>query len=1034
MRNIIYAFVVLQFIVPLTVQAQDYWQDPKVNEQNRLPMSSNFFAYETAEQAKEGVKEHSSNFMTLNGQWKFKWVEHAWQRLTDFYKQGLSDESWDNISVPGVWELNGYGDPIYVNIGYAWRNQYKNTPPIVPEENNHVGSYRKTITLPKGWKGKQIIAHFGSVTSNMSLYVNGKYVGYSEDSKLEAEFDLTKYLKEGENLIAFQTFRWCDGSYLEDQDFWRFSGVSRGCYLYARNTSHIEDIKINAGLIDDYENGELEVKVKLSSSATVDLVLTDAEGNVASEIQLANAKEGTVKAKLNKPKKWTAETPYLYKLTATVSKGGKVLEVIPINVGFRTVEMKNGQLCVNGKAILIKGVNRHELDPDGGYVVSPERMEQDIRLMKEFNVNAVRTCHYPNDNLWYDLCDKYGLYVVAEANIESHGMGYEDLTLAKNKAYENAHLERNQRNVQRNFNHPSVIVWSLGNEAGFGSNFEKCYTWVKDYDPGRPVQYEQAHGNDFTDIFCPMYYDYGMSKDFVASNPTKPLIQCEYAHMMGNSGGGFKEYWNLIRKYPAYQGGFIWDFVDQSIHWKNKDGVAIYAYGGDFNAYDASDNNFLNNGLVSPDRLPNPHFYEVGYYHQSIWTALVDKEKGGLEVFNEYDFKNLDNFYLQWELLVDGAVVKTGIRKNIELEPKQKTVVGLDDYELDPTWTDVMLNVSYKLKKEEQLLPAGFTLARQQLVVVEAKETKALQLSNMVHSNIEEEIAKVKDNDRNYLIVEGINYRIDINKKTGYIARYDVKGTAMLEEGSQLRPNFWRAPTDNDYGARLQTKYGVWKNPKIKLKSLDTSITTERLIEIVAAFEMPDVDGKLKLTYQINNQGCICIEQDYTAGEVDEISGLFRFGMKMEMPLEYQNIQYYGRGPLENYTDRKASEFVGIYTQTVSDQAYPYIRPQETGTKSDVRWWKQYAKNGKGLRFSSSSLYSISALDYTVEALDDGVAKEQRHFEELEKRGFVTLCIDNVQMGLGCVDSWRALPLPSYLLKNKNYRFKLLIAPIDGGW
>lgn len=629
------------------------WQDPNVNAFNRAAMHSSFFAYESLEAANNSSQQSSSNYLSLNGTWKFNWVENAWQRPTDFYKVGYNDMDWGKMPVPGIWELNGYGDPQYVNIGYAWRSQYKNNPPIVPEENNHVGTYRQEIILPASWKGKDIVAHFGSVTSNISLYVNGKYVGYSEDSKLEAEFNLTKYLKPGKNLIAFQVFRWCDGSYLEDQDFWRFSGVGRDCYLYARNKTHLEDIKVIADLDRDYKNGLLKVKLDVKGKANVNLILSDAQGKTVVEKNVTGSGMITTDMEVANPLKWTAETPNLYKLTAVVKQGSKILEVIPLKVGFRKVEKINNQLCVNGQPILIKGVNRHELDPDGGYVVSRERMVQDILMMKKFNVNAVRTCHYPNNNLWYDLCDEYGIYVVAEANIESHGMGYGDATLAKNSQFAKAHMERNQRNVYRNFNHPAVIIWSMGNEAGFGGNFEACYKWIKNYDSSRLVQYEQAGQNDYTDIFCPMYYDYKRSEEYgQATDKTKPLIQCEYAHAMGNSEGGFKEYWELVRKYPMYQGGFIWDFVDQSIHWKDKSGNLIYGYGGDFNPYDASDNNFLDNGLISPDRKPNPHFYEVGYYYQSIWTKIIDVENGMIEIFNEYFFRDLSDFICNGNLLV----------------------------------------------------------------------------------------------------------------------------------------------------------------------------------------------------------------------------------------------------------------------------------------------------------------------------------------------------------------------------------------------
>ena len=493
-------------VLALTAGAQTFqeWRNPEINAVNRAPMHTNYFAFENADAAKKADKKQSTNYMTLNGTWKFNWVKDADSRPTDFWKTGFNDKGWDDLQVPAVWELNGYGDPIYVNVGYAWRNQFQNNPPEVPTENNHVGSYRREIVVPASWKGKDIIAHFGSVTSNMYLWVNGRYVGYSEDSKLEAEFDLTPYLKPGQkNLIAFQVFRWCDGTYLEDQDFFRYSGVGRDCYLYARNKKRIQDIRVTPDLDAAYQNGSLAVNLDLKGSGKVDLELVDAQGK---QVATATAnKSGLVTMNVENPKKWSAETPYLYTLRASMQGSN---EVIPVKVGFRKIELKGDQILVNGKAVLFKGADRHEMDPDGGYVVSPERMLQDIQIMKQFNLNAVRTCHYPDDNLWYDLCDQYGIYVVAEANIESHGMGYGDKTLAKNLSYKKAHLERNQRNVQRGFNHPSIIFWSLGNEAGDGPNFEQCYKWIKAEDPSRACQYEQARQKEHTDIFCPMYYDY----------------------------------------------------------------------------------------------------------------------------------------------------------------------------------------------------------------------------------------------------------------------------------------------------------------------------------------------------------------------------------------------------------------------------------------------------------------------------------------------------------------------------------------------
>ena len=538
------------------IQAQNFneWKDPEVNSVNRSAMHTNYFAYASADEAKAGSKEDSQNFMTLNGLWKFNWVRNADARPTNFYQTSFNDKGWDNIKVPAVWELNGYGDPIYVNVGYAWRNQFQNNPPLVPTENNHVGSYRKEIVLPADWKGKDIFAHFGSVTSNMYLWVNGRYVGYSEDSKLEAEFDLTNYLKPGKNLIAFQVFRWCDGSYLEDQDFFRYSGVGRDCYLYARDKKRIQDIRVTPDLDSQYKDGTLNIAIDMRGSGTVALDLTDAQGKSVATADLKGSGKLNTTINVANPAKWTAETPNLYTLTATLKNGSTVTEVIPVKVGFRKIELTGGQILVNGQPVLFKGADRHEMDPDGGYVVSLERMIQDIKVMKQLNINAVRTCHYPDDNRWYDLCDQYGLYVVAEANVESHGMGYGDKSLAKNPIYAKAHMERNQRNVQRSYNHPSIIFWSLGNEAGMGPNFEHCYTWIKNEDKTRAVQYEQAGTSEFTDIFCPMYYDYNNCIKYCEGNIDKPLIQCEYAHAMGNSQGGFKEYWDITRKYPKYQG------------------------------------------------------------------------------------------------------------------------------------------------------------------------------------------------------------------------------------------------------------------------------------------------------------------------------------------------------------------------------------------------------------------------------------------------------------------------------------------------
>ena len=1012
-----------------TMAQHDEWKNPEINAVNRAPMHTNYFAYSSSEEAAKADKENSSNFMTLNGIWKFNWVKNADARPTDFYRTDYNDKGWGQMKVPGVWEMNGYGDPIYVNVGYAWRSQYKNNPPYVPIENNHVGSYRKEIIIPAEWSGKEIFAHFGSVTSNMYLWVNGKYVGYSEDSKLEAEFNLTKYLKPGKNLIAFQVFRWCDGTYLEDQDFFRYSGVGRNCYLYSRNKKYIQDIRVTPDLDSNYTNGTLNVALNLNGSGTVELNLTDPAGKSVATAQVNGNGQKSVVMDVSNPEKWTAETPNLYTLTATLKNGSNTLEVIPVKVGFRKIELKGGQILVNGQPVLFKGADRHEMDPDGGYVVSRERMLQDILRMKQLNINAVRTCHYPDDNLWYDLCDQYGIYVVAEANIESHGMGYGKETLAKNPSYKKAHMERNQRNVQRGYNHPSIIFWSLGNEAGYGPNFEQCYTWIKNEDKTRAVQYEQAGTNEFTDIFCPMYYDYDACKKYSEGNIDKPLIQCEYAHAMGNSQGGFKEYWDLIRKYPKYQGGFIWDFVDQSNHWKNKDGIDIYGYGGDFNKYDASDNNFNDNGLISPDRRPNPHAHEVGYFYQSIWTTPGDLSKGEIKVYNENFFRDLSAYYMEWQLLANGAVMQTGVVQDLNVAPQQTATLKLNlNTEKICPCKELLLNVTYKLKAAETLMPVGSTVAYDQLTI-RPYTAKALELKNQKASNLDIVVPVIKDNDHNYLIVEGENFIIEFNKHNGYLSRYEADGMQLLNPGAQLTPNFWRAPTDNDYGAGLQHRYAVWKNPGLKLTSLKQSIENEQAI-VQAEYEMKAVKGKLFLTYVINNEGAVKVTQKMEAGKEEKVSDMFRFGMQMQMPENFNEVEYYGRGPVENYADRNHSTLIGKYRQTVAEQFYPYIRPQETGTKTDLRWWRVLNISGNGLQFVGDAPFSASALNYSIESLDDGVQKDQRHSPEVAKAPFTNLCIDKVQMGLGCVNSWGTLPLEKYRVPYQDYEFSFILTPV----
>ena len=1000
----------------LTAGAQsNEWQDAGVNAVNRMPMHGSWFAYESPEAAQTGDKTLSERFVTLNGNWKFNWVRDADQRPTDFFRVGYNDKGWNDMPVPGLWELNGYGDPVYLNVGYAWRGWFKNDPPHVPVEQNHVGSYRRTVDIPAAWAGRQIVAHFGSVTSNIYLWVNGRYVGYSEDSKLEAEFDLTPYVKPGRNLIAFQVFRWCDGTYLEDQDFFRLSGVGRDCYLYARDKRQITDIQVDAAPSANYTAGTVAVKAffpRQARGCSVELALTDAQGRSVASQQLRVTKdEERCTLDAGKVALWSAETPVLYGLTATLrAPAGEVIEVIPLRIGFRDVKIEGGQLLVNGRPVLIKGANRHEMDPDYGYYVSEGRMLEDIRIMKENNINAVRTCHYPDDARWYSLCDQYGLYVVAEANIESHGMGYGEKTLAKNPLYAKAHLERNERNVQRSINHPSVIIWSLGNEAGDGPNFDACYDWIKAYDPSRPIHHERAvysPGSRNTDIICPMYWGYERCEKYLAENPAKPLIQCEYAHAMGNS-----------------MGGFIWDFVDQSLRKKGRNGVTVYGYGGDWNPYDPSDQNFCDNGLIGPDRIPNPHMEEVRYYYQSVWTSWAGDAGNTVEVLNENFFRGLENYDLHWEVLCDGTPLRRGVVDGLKAAPQQRVRITLPyDPATLPAAGELLLDVAYKLKTAEGILPAGHTAARAQLPIREYVFT-----APAAKSAAEGESLFVADNHKDFLIVAGNGLRLDFSRKTGFITRYEVRGLDFLADGSTLRPNFWRAPTDNDFGAGLQHKMAVWKQPEMKLKTL-THAEADGIVTVKAGYEMPGVQATLEIEYAVDNTGAVTIAQSLHATPGAQVPDMFRFGMRFEMPEAFDRLQYYGRGPGENYADRKSSAFVGLYRQSVDEQFHPYIRPQETGTKSDLRWWHLADIGGRGLTVTSDAPFSASALHYPQESLDEGPAKRQGHSPEVEKQKNVSVCLDKVQYGLACVNSWGALPLPEYRIPYADYTFRLKIAP-----
>lgn len=1009
-------------------QSESRWQNVNINQQNREPRRANFFAFENLEKAQSFDKKKSANYLSMEGMWKFNFVKDHNKRPANFFALKYDDSQWKDFPVPGLFELNGYGDATYKNIGYAWATQFDPNPPYISELNNYTGSYRRTFELPKNWKGKDVYFHVGSATSNLTLWVNGKYVGYSEDSKVAAEFNISKYLKPGKNLIAMQVMRWCDGSYFEDQDFWRLTGIAREVYLYARPKLHAADIRLNAALENNYQDGVLNYKVSLKGGKTdVAITLCDKDGK---QIAQATGAQGIIK--VPKVNAWTAETPYLYKAYITLKNKQGAAEVIPQKVGFRNVEIKNAQLLVNGQPVLVKGADRHEMDPDGGYVVSLERMIQDIKIMKQLNINAVRTSHYPFDPRWYDLCDEYGIYITAEANLESHGMGYDEKSLAKFPEYLVPHIERNEGNVKPLINHPSVIVWSLGNEGGYGINFEKAYDWVKACDKTRPAQYERGGYDSKTDIYCPMYIGYEESENYCKSNGTKPYIQCEYAHAMGNSEGGFKEYWDLIRKYPKYQGGYIWDFVDQGLRDKSPiTGKEIFTYGGDYGRYPASDYNFNCNGIIAPNRRLNPHAYEIQYVLQNVWIKDFDEENGSFNVYNENFFKNIDDLNLTATLFANGVKLTTiaipdtkGIASQATKLVKSEALKrAIEKAEAEHATEEITINFAFASDGSQPLVDKGQVMARQQ-IVLNGYEFDKVDAPANTGSKIEVE------ETNSYVKVSAERMSVTIGKKTGMIDYLDVDGEPMLKFRESMTPEFWRAPTDNDYGASLQKKMRVWKNPQMNLKSFDKSESKDSVV-LTANFEMPEVKAELMLRYRINAAGEVTVTEKMTTDKEAKVADLFRYGMQLQMPASFSKLEYYGRGPEENYIDRHSSAFIGKYEANVKDEYYPYVRPQESGNHTDIRYFSIFnPTTGKGITFEGYAPMECSAIPYLVEDLDAGVEKEHawgQHSGDLVEKGLVQLHIQQRQFGLGCIDSWGSSPMEKYRMHYQDRCFSFVI-------
>lgn len=1036
-------------LVAFTARAQklESWQDPEIFEENRMPMTATF----TTEQTRT---------ICLDGIWKFNFNASVDSRLKGFEAVGFDDSAWDEIPVPGLLELNGYGKPQYVNVGYCWRDTYKNNPPFVPVENNYVGQWRRTFDVPADWKGQQIVLSVGSATSNLRVWVNGKMVGYSEDSKLEARFDISRYVKPGaSNTLALEIFRWCDGSYLEDQDFWRFSGIARGVNVYARPAKRLEDINLKADM-----NGCFDAFAKVSKGVNrVDFSIVDPDGvKVATMSTVAAKGKAAVRTYVPEPALWSAETPNLYTLKVEAYAGKVLAESTTLAFGFRTVEIKDAQLLVNGQPVLIKGVNRHELSPVGGYCVTEQEMMEDIRLFKKMNVNAVRTCHYPNDPKWLALCDKYGIYVCDEGNIESHGMGFEEETLAANPQYHAAHLIRDQRMVYRDINHPSIIIWSLGNEAGTGQNFLDCYAWIKAYDPTRPVQYENCLRCDLdcTDIECPMYRGIEKCEKYLASDPAKPLIQCEYAHAMGNSMGNFKEYWDLIRKDPHFQGGFIWDFRDQALYMPvdaSKYGSGhVMAFGGDFYDTEASDGSFNCNGVIATDNRFHPHTYEVIYQYRNILTAATPDmaAEGRLEVLNENFFTGVENYRMNWSYMVDGVAVLSGVVENIDIAPQQKAVIDLGQRFYVPAGKDAFINVSYTLKKATDMLPAGTELAWDQICIARADGASFVVADACVTGAG----IKVTESDGKAVLsglfvdASGHNtaWSMAFSKASGALCSYSMNGSEML--AGELVPCFDRALVENDLGAKLQKKT-MWRGLRFdEAESFDCSVNDSGNIVVKTVYKPIQGKAGVSVSYEIFADGSVSGLLEMTdKGGLSEAPDMFRFGMEMTMKGEYQNIDFYGNGPWENYADRNSCTMVGRYQQHINQQyAYTYVRTQESGTHTGLRYLKVLDNGGQGLAITSDVRFSGSVLPFTIKDLDvaylgdwehknhNNQYGKPQHSLELKARahendranGISCVHFELLQQGVGGTNSWGRLPLEQYLIHPQERTFRFLIKPV----
>lgn len=1045
------AFSCLYLLYTPVLQASEDWQNVQMFNQNKEKPRAFFVPFANIDAAINNKKEASIYYKSLNGMWKFNWVRKPADRPKDFFNPSFDVSSWNDIPVPANWELEGYGVPIYVNHQYEFAdakapvsneitfidNLYPSQPGQVPTDYNPVGSYRRTFTVPDKWKERQIFVHLGAVKSAFYIWINGKKVGYSQGSKTEAEWDITPYIQKGENTIALEVYRWSDGSYLECQDFWRISGIERDVFIYATPKVHIRDFFVHADLDDQYTNGKLSIDIELQNrnskyrsteQHTVNFLLFDDQKEVVAKGSRnfnINKKENisfNFEQTIKTPKKWTAETPNLYTLVLQLTgKDGQTREAISTQVGFRRIEIKDAIFLVNGVPVLIKGVNRHEHNQLTGHVVNEEDMLQEIKLMKQFNINAVRNSHYPTTHRFYELCNEYGLYVTDEANIESHGMYYDVHSLAKKEEWTAAHLDRNIRMVERSKNHPCIIVWSMGNEAGDGPVFTEVYKWIKKRDPSRPIHYERAIMGENTDIYCPQYPSAQALKKYASKPQSKPMIMSEYSHSMGNSTGNLTDQWDVIydRNNKQLQGGYIWDWIDQGLLEYDEQGRKYWAYGGDYGENMPSTTNFVLNGIIQADMSIQPAMWEVKYAYQNVHFFVDNIGKRRFKVVNYNDFTSLDQFDIHWSITANGKAVSSGILDEMKLPPHASTIITMPELNIKgKLGVEYFIDFSVRLKKSTNILDKGHEVAHEQFKI----PTAATAPFDILDKDVP--LVKWVEHEKS-IVVRGQDFDITFDKEKGSISSWQYKGLEFIQAGPQI--NFWRAPNDNDKGSNMINRLGVWRKVSHTHKLIKTNIS-EAETKIEFTFELPEIASTQIVSYTCRGDGEVLVSSTFLPGKED-LPDMPRFGMSLVLPDQFQHLEFFGRGPHENYCDRNRSAFIGKYNSTVAEQYFPYARPQENGYKTEVRWFTLTNRSGQGLQFSSTKNFGFSALHHPIADFDMEDKTDLRHLNDVTKKEGVFINIDLKQMGVAGYNSWGARPFPPYTVPAQQQTFQYKIKP-----